>query len=187
MWPPCPRWFSVCIPHSRGRRYCSEQCRLAARNASCDRARRKYVTSVQNDPILLAADRKKRVDRAKARRDQLKRARTARRDSDASVPEHTGNPTDFSHKIEIESVGALSAPSIPEPGPSLRGEPAGRVTEPDPSGTCGGFYETPRFDSAVGRCSICGRKGRIRWRVPRHAGTRSGDRQRVAIEGEDDP
>lgn len=156
----CRRWFIVCMKHFHGRRYCSDECREAARRASCKAARLKYEESIQRVPELLAADRKKRALRAKARRARVKEAKT---DGARCVPEQSTDLDDSCRKLENERVVPSAVPtSVPSKNEDTAAVPGvTRSTNREETlGTCSQFF---------GSCCICGVTGRVRRTVPRDA------------------
>lgn len=168
----------MCVTDFDGRRYCSEGCRALARKASCDAARKKYDASIKKDPALLKAVLDKHARREKERRDRI---RSAKKDSSPCVPEQSIEPVDSCFKIE--SSGEV-APSVPAAGlekPETPGPVPGVPRSTDRERTLG----TSGPSLFISRCCVCGMPGRVRWRLPRDAGTALSDRQRV--HAEEDP
>lgn len=159
-WPNCGRRFIVCLKHFHARRYCSDECRDAARRASCRAARLKYRESIKRVPELLAADQKKRAARAKTRRAEMKNAKA---DGARCVPEQSSGLDASCRRLEdgqiVESAAPTSVPARSE-GPAAQPGVTGSTSREEAIGACGQFF---------GTCCVCGVFGRVRGSVSRDA------------------
>jgi hypothetical protein len=165
----------------RGHRYCSQACRGAARKESNDKARKAYEKSladhVKKHPKDAEAEREDQRRRQKAYR---VRAREKKAREEPRVTEQGRQTMDAASKMES---GGEATPPGPDAGPLERPAP---VTEPVVTRSTRARTDgTSGRGSPTGYCCVCGRHGRICWRVPADAGNRHVDRERFTCG--DDP
>lgn len=159
---PCGVVFWLCSACDRGHRYCSAECRLAGRQRSRRRARRKYAHS----------ERGRRNNRERQRRFRQRhrgRRRTSSKKRNGSLFSSRAGCAvlavcrTFPRPPQSPAAGSTPDPGAPRPSLKLRERPACARCATMRSGAAP--EARARVVSSAGgggpRCHLCGRAGRV--------------------------
>jgi hypothetical protein len=185
-WTLCGRVFCLCPSCDRGQRYCRDECREAARASDCRRARQKYARSTSGQRNNRERQRRWRVRQAERFRNGSLFTGDVRcgEISPCLAPAKPPVPTQPPEPAKVW----LEAPVTPESAPTVGwDDPPTEITRKHPSvgheqaqaadmpcraSLARGMAARVECRADAGprpseerRCHICGRSGRVAWRI----------------------